>query len=121
MLKHRQVEAAFPARSSSAVQYRDCGGHSQDHSTCGQSARERFGIRDALEILFERSGGRLVATGDAMALYREIDRSVVGLERIAGLARDLRKTRRFSAHRGTAGLANGFLPAFAAGFLTGHR
>jgi len=42
--------------------------------------------------LFERSGGRLVATGDAMALYREIDRSFVGLERIAGLARDLRES-----------------------------
>ena len=115
MLKHRQVEAfrAVVINGSMSI--------AADMLGITQPAVSRL-IKD-LEYetrlsLFERSGGRLIATGDAMALYREVDRSFVGLERIAGLARDLRE-RRGGALRVAAlpGLANGFLPAFAANFL----
>jgi DNA-binding transcriptional LysR family regulator len=115
MLKHRQVEAfraiVIGGSMSSAAEIMGI----------TQPAISRL-IRD-LEYetrlnLFERSGGRLIPTGDAMALFREVDRSFVGLERIMGLARDLRE-RRGGALRVAAlpGLANGFLPAFAARFL----
>ena len=90
MLKHRQVEAFRAVIISGSMST------AADILGITQPAVSRL-IRD-LEYetrldLFERSGGRLVATGDAMALYREVDRSFVGLERIAGLARDLRERR----------------------------
>lgn len=115
MLKHRQVEAFRAVIISGSM--------SSAAGILGitQPAISRL-IRDLEHEtrlnLFERSGSRLIATGDAMALYREVDRSFVGLERIMGLARDLRE-RRGGALRIAAlpGLANGFLPAFAAGFL----
>lgn len=115
MLKHRQVEAFRAVIISGSVST------AADILGITQPAVSRL-VKD-LEYetrlnLFERSGGRLVATGDAMALYREIDRSFVGLERIAGLARDLRERRGGSLRiAALPGLANGFLPAFAAGFL----
>lgn len=68
--------------------------------------------------LFERRGTRLVPTNDALSLYAEVERSFVGLERIAERAADLR-TRR-SAHLRIAALpalSNGFLPRFAGSFL----
>lgn len=115
MLKHRQVEAFRAVVISGSMST------AADILGITQPAVSRL-IRD-LEYetrlsLFERSGGRLVATGDAMALYREVDRSFVGLERIAGLARDLRERRGGSLRvAALPGLANGFLPAFAANFL----
>lgn len=115
MLKHRQVEAFRAVIISGSMST------AADIMGITQPAVSRL-IRD-LEYetrldLFERSGGRLVATGDAMALYREVDRSFVGLERIADLARDLRERRGGSLRvAALPGLANGFLPAFAADFL----
>nr|WP_204949436.1 LysR substrate-binding domain-containing protein [Methylopila capsulata] len=68
--------------------------------------------------LFQRTGGRLVPTGDAMILYREVERSFVGLTRIERVAADLRE-RRGGALRVAAlpALAVGFLPEFAADFM----
>lgn len=115
MLKHRQIEAFRAVIISGSMST------AADILRITQPAVSRL-IRD-LEYetrldLFERSGGRLVATGDAMALYREVDRSFVGLERIADLARDLRERRGGSLRvAALPGLANGFLPAFAARFL----
>jgi DNA-binding transcriptional LysR family regulator len=68
--------------------------------------------------LFERRGNRLVPTNDALSLYAEVERSFVGLDRIAEAATDLR-TRR-SAHIRIAALpalSNGFLPRFVGSFL----
>jgi DNA-binding transcriptional LysR family regulator len=68
--------------------------------------------------LFERHGTRLVPTNDALSLYAEVERSFIGLDRIAETAADLR-TRR-SAHLRIAAmpaLSNGFLPRFVGGFL----
>ena len=43
--------------------------------------------------LFERIGGRIMATQDAFALYREVERSFVGLDSIAKAADALRNRR----------------------------
>jgi len=115
MLKHRQLEAFRAIMVSGSTTA------AADMMGITQPAISRL-IRD-LEwtmrlTLFERAGGRLVPTGDAMVLYREVERSFVGLERIMGLARDLRERRGGSLRVAVLpGLANGFLPAFAAGFL----
>ncbi|PZQ36834.1 MAG: transcriptional regulator, partial [Pseudomonas putida] len=115
MLKHRQIEA-FRAIIIG-------GSMSTAAGIMGitQPAISRL-IRDLEHEtrlnLFERTGGRLIATGDAMALYREVDRSFQGLERILDLARDLRERRGGSLRvAALPGLANGFLPSFAARFL----
>jgi DNA-binding transcriptional LysR family regulator len=60
--------------------------------------------------LFTRRGARLVPTNEALALYREVERQFVGLERIAQAARDLREGR-------TGSLRVAALPAFNVGFL----
>jgi DNA-binding transcriptional LysR family regulator len=68
--------------------------------------------------LFERRGTKLVPTSEALSLYAEVERSFVGLERIAETAAELR-TRRAAYLRIAAlpALANGFLPHFMGGFL----
>ncbi|MBL8700664.1 MAG: LysR family transcriptional regulator [Alphaproteobacteria bacterium] len=68
--------------------------------------------------LFERRGTRLVPTAEALALFREVERSFVGLERLSRAAADIR-TRRAGTLRVAAmpALANRFLPRFAGTFL----
>jgi DNA-binding transcriptional LysR family regulator len=79
-------------------------------------------IRDLQEILglrlFERRGARLLPTSEARSLYDEVERSFVGLHRIAQAAAELR-TRRAGSLRIAAlpALANGFLPRFVGRFL----
>lgn len=86
-----------------------------------QPAMSRL-IRDlqrSLDLkLFEKRGARLVPTGEAHALYREVERSFVGLDRIAQVSVELRQ-RRAGALRIAAlpALANGFLPRFMGDFL----
>lgn len=69
-------------------------------------------------VLFERRGTGLVPTSEALSLYAEVERSFVGLERIAQMATELR-TRRAGFLRIAAlpALANGFLPRFVGRFL----
>jgi DNA-binding transcriptional LysR family regulator len=59
-----------------------------------------------------------VPTGEALSLYREVERSFVGLDRIAQAAKDLRD-RRAGTLRIAAlpALANGFLPRLIGRFL----
>jgi DNA-binding transcriptional LysR family regulator len=82
-------------------------------------------VRDLQEAvglaLFERRGTRLVPTSEAVALYREVERSFVGLDRIAQAAQDLAE-RRSGVLRVAAmpALCNGFLPRYAGGFLARH-
>lgn len=68
--------------------------------------------------LFERRGAGLGPTAAATALYAEVERSFVGLDRIRASAEDIR-TRRTGALRiaSLPALANGFLPRFAGTFL----
>ena len=86
-----------------------------------QPAASRL-LRDLQETLglklFERRGTRLLPTSEGIALYGEVERSFVGLERIVQAASDLR-TRRAGTLRVAAlpALANGFLPRFAGRFM----
>lgn len=76
-------------------------------------------LQEALELrLFERRGTRLVPTNEAVSLYGEVERSFVGMERIAQAAKELR-TRRAGVLRVAAmpALCNGFLPRFSGAFL----
>ena len=68
--------------------------------------------------LFEKHGTGVVPTPEATALYGEVERSFVGLDRIRASAEDIR-TRRTGSLRIAAlpALANGFLPRFAGRFL----
>src|SRR3954471_23294306 len=79
-------------------------------------------LQEALGLaLFERRGNRLLPTSEAVALYAEVERSFVGLERIAQAARDLRE-RRAGVLRIAAmpALCNGVLPRYAGEFLAAH-
>jgi DNA-binding transcriptional LysR family regulator len=76
-------------------------------------------LQHALSLkLFERHGSRLVPTSEALSLYGEVERSFVGLHRIAQAAAELR-TRRAGGLRIAAlpALANGFQPRFVGRFL----
>src|SRR6202035_828438 len=68
--------------------------------------------------LFERRGTGLVPTAAATALYMEVERSFVGLERIAAAAEEIR-SRRTGTLRIAAlpALSHGYLPPLAGGFL----
>lgn len=67
----------------------------------------RLGLR-----LFERRGARIVPTGEAHSLYREVERSFVGVDRILRAAVELRERR-----AGTLRIAS--LPALASSYLPG--
>lgn len=69
--------------------------------------QSRLGLR-----LFERRGARIVPTGEAHSLYREVERSFVGLDRILRAAVELRERR-----AGTLRIAS--LPALASSFMPG--
>lgn len=76
-------------------------------------------LQDGLGLtLFERRGSRLVPTAEALSLYNEVERSFIGLDRIAAAAAELR-SRRAGVLRIAAlpTLANGFLPRFVGRFL----
>jgi DNA-binding transcriptional LysR family regulator len=68
--------------------------------------------------LFERRGTGLVPTAAATALYTEVERSFVGLDRITAAAEEIRG-RRTGTLRIAAlpALANGYLPRLAGHFL----
>lgn len=76
-------------------------------------------LQQALGLsLFTRRGTRLIPTSEAHSLYGEVERSFVGLDRIAQAAGELRM-RRAGVLRiaGMPALANGFLPRFTGAFL----
>ena len=67
--------------------------------------------------LFERKGGKLMPTAEAITFYREVERSFVGLERIEKAAKDIRE-RRGGELRVAAlpALATSLLPSVTADF-----
>ncbi|MGY8667204.1 LysR substrate-binding domain-containing protein [Bradyrhizobium sp. UFLA05-109] len=68
--------------------------------------------------LFERRGTGLVPTAAATALYTEVERSFVGLERITAAAEEIRGRRTGSLRiAALPALANGYLPRLAGHFL----
>ena len=78
-----------------------------------QDLQARLGL-----TLFTRRGTRLVPTSEALMLYSEVERSYVGLDRIAQAAAELR-VRRAGVLRLAVmpALANGFLPRFVGRFM----
>lgn len=68
--------------------------------------------------LLERHGTKLVPTNEGLTLFAEVERSFVGLERIAQVAQEV-KERRAGVLRiaSMPALMNGFLPRFVGGFL----
>ena len=68
--------------------------------------------------LFERRGNQIVPTQEAITLMKEVDRSFVGIGRIATMAEEIGRhsagTIRIAA---MPALANGMLPRFLASFL----
>lgn len=77
-------------------------------------------LQDELKLkLFEKMGTGVAPTAEATALYAEVERSFVGIDRISAAAEEIR-TRRAGSLRIAAmpALANGFLPRFAGQFLS---
>lgn len=114
-LNSRQVEA-FRAlmRTASTVRAAE-----MMHVTQPAVSRLVRDLQEALDLtLFERRGTRLVPTNEAVSLYAEVERSFVGMERIAQAARELR-ARRAGVLRVAAmpALCNGVLPRYSGGFL----
>lgn len=67
--------------------------------------------------LFERRGTGLVPTAAATALYTEVERSFVGLERITAAAEEIRGRRTGSLRiAALPALSNGYLPRLAGHF-----
>jgi DNA-binding transcriptional LysR family regulator len=72
-------------------------------------------------LLFERVRGRLYPTAEAQALYEEVQRSLVGVERIARAAEEIRDLQRGSLQIAAApALALSFMPRAIAAFLREH-
>ncbi|MCW5687254.1 MAG: LysR family transcriptional regulator [Pseudolabrys sp.] len=71
--------------------------------------------------LFERRGTGIAPTAEAVTLFGEVERSFIGIERIAEAAEQIR-LRQASLLRIAAlpALANGFLPRFAGKFVSGR-
>ncbi|WP_373376928.1 LysR substrate-binding domain-containing protein [Cupriavidus nantongensis] len=71
--------------------------------------------------LFERMRGRLHPTAEAQALFEEVQRSLVGIDRIAQTALDIRDMQRGSLQIAAApALALSFLPRAIAAFMADH-
>jgi DNA-binding transcriptional LysR family regulator len=114
-LNSRQIEA-FRALMLTASVTRAAAAMHVTQPAVSRLVRE---LQDSLELtLFDRNGNRLVPTSDALALFTEVERSFVGLDRIADAARELR-SRRAGRLRIAAmpALTNGVLPRFAGRFL----
>lgn len=71
--------------------------------------------------LFDRVKGRLQPTAEAMTLYQEVQRSLLGVERIARTAQDIRSLKRGSLHIACApAMGLTFLPRAIAAFMAEH-
>jgi DNA-binding transcriptional LysR family regulator len=71
--------------------------------------------------LFSRIRGRLHPTAEGEALYEEVERSLVGVERIARTAEEIRSLQRGTLQVASApALALSFLPRAIASFLETH-
>ncbi|RZM04112.1 MAG: LysR family transcriptional regulator, partial [Variovorax sp.] len=72
-------------------------------------------------LLFSRIRGRLYPTAEGQALYEEVERSLLGVERIARTAEEIRSLQRGTLQIAAAPvLALSFLPRAIAEFLGDH-
>lgn len=111
----RQIEAfrSLMVTGSVTVSARMMGITQPAVSRLLRDLQEGLGLR-----LLEKRGARLVPTPEGTALYAEVERSFIGLDRIRQAADDIR-TRRTGALRIAVlpALANGFMPRFAGRFM----
>jgi len=71
--------------------------------------------------LFERARGRLHPTAEAQLLYEEVDRSLIGVERIARTAHAIKTQQRGSLHvAAPPSMALSFLPRAISAFVEKH-
>jgi len=71
--------------------------------------------------LFERSRGRLHPTAEAQLLYEEVNRSLIGVERIARTAHAIKTQQRGALHvAAPPSIALSFMPRAIAHFLKDH-
>jgi DNA-binding transcriptional LysR family regulator len=71
--------------------------------------------------LFERSHGRLHPTAEAQLLYEEVNRSLIGVERIARTAHDIKTQQRGALHvAAPPSIALSFMARAIAHFLEDH-
>lgn len=115
-LNHRQVEAFRAVMLTGGVT------SAAQLMNITQPAVSRLirDLQDALKLtLFERRGTRLLPTAEALSLYREVEQSYIGLDRITRAATDLRGRRagtlRIACY---PALATTFMPRFVARFLS---
>jgi len=107
LLTHRQIDVFRAVMSAGAVTR----AATQLHTSQPTVSRELARLEQVLQIsLFDRVRGRLRPTAQALALLEEVQRSYVGLERIAAAAQSLKS---FVHGR----LAIACLPALAHGLL----
>ena len=72
--------------------------------------------------LFERSRGRLHPTAEAQQLYEEVNRSLIGVERIARVAHSIKTQQRGAVQvAAPPSIALSFLPRAIADFLKDHE
>ena len=73
-------------------------------------------------VLFDRIKGRLQPTAEALTLYQEVQRSLVGVERIARAAQDIHSLKRGSLHIACApAMGLTFMPRVIAAFMAEHE
>jgi DNA-binding transcriptional LysR family regulator len=71
--------------------------------------------------LFERTRGRLRPTAEGLALYEEVERSLIGVEQIARTAEAIKASRIGLLHiAGAPALSLSFLPRAIASFIANH-
>jgi len=79
-------------------------------------------LQDSLSLkLLEKRGSKLVPTAEGTALYAEVERSFIGLDKIAQAADEIRARRTGSLRiAALPALSNGFMPRFAGRFMASH-
>ncbi|MBP8307410.1 MAG: LysR family transcriptional regulator, partial [Burkholderiaceae bacterium] len=87
-LTHRQIEIFRAVMASGQVTRAALALHTSQPTVSRELAR----LEQVLQMrLFDRVRGRLQPTARALALHEEVERSYVGLERIAATAQGLRQ------------------------------
>lgn len=117
-LTHRQVEVFRAVMHTGNVTQAALALHTSQPTVSRELAR----LEQVLQInLFDRVRGRLRPTARALALLEEVQRSYLGLERIAAAARSLREfTQGRLAIACLPALAHGLLPLATQRFVAGH-
>ncbi len=117
-LTHRQVEVFRAVMNTGNVTQAALALHTSQPTVSRELAR----LEQILQInLFDRVRGRLRPTARALALLEEVQRSYLGLERIAAAARSLREfTQGRVAIACLPALAHGLLPLATQLFVAAH-